>query len=163
MAGTIQREMPCCVRLSPQYLLIDLMRLLWSAIQHDWTYLFSFFSLLLWSLVVQVAGMPQFAEEEFSVRRRFNDFVWLHAALVEAHPGVIAPPLPEKILLGRFDPQFIEVGLPCCVCGGGSAGVCAPDDRLLRLPAAQRRGNQTAMNLTCPPPAPPTPPPWPRP
>ncbi|KAJ1622229.1 Phox homologous domain-containing protein [Pavlovales sp. CCMP2436] len=41
-------------------------------------------------------------------RRRFNGFLKLRAELLEAWPGVIIPPLPEKQTVGRFDPEFVE-------------------------------------------------------
>ncbi|KDO18901.1 hypothetical protein SPRG_15824 [Saprolegnia parasitica CBS 223.65] len=50
----------------------------------------------------------QFQKGQFSVVRRFSDFVWLHASLCSLFPGVIVPPLPEKLLVGRFSPEFIE-------------------------------------------------------
>ena len=34
-----------------------------------------------------------------SVRRRYNDFLWLRDLLVRAHPGLFVPPLPPKNLL----------------------------------------------------------------
>ncbi|KAL1936508.1 hypothetical protein VTP01DRAFT_642 [Rhizomucor pusillus] len=47
------------------------------------------------------------------VRRRFQDFVWLHRALLLEYPACVVPPLPEKNRIGyvnggRFDEQFIE-------------------------------------------------------
>ncbi|KAI8390905.1 uncharacterized protein BYT42DRAFT_554859 [Radiomyces spectabilis] len=47
------------------------------------------------------------------VRRRFQDFVWLHNALILEFPACIVPPLPEKHRLeyikgDRFSAQFIE-------------------------------------------------------
>lgn len=49
-----------------------------------------------------------FAYGEFSVLRRFSDFVWLHDQLCFFHPGCIVPPLPEKQTIGRFTPEFID-------------------------------------------------------
>lgn len=51
---------------------------------------------------------PELPFSEFSVLRRFNDFVWLHDQLNFSHPGAIVPPLPEKQAVGRFTPEFIE-------------------------------------------------------
>jgi sorting nexin-1/2 len=51
---------------------------------------------------------PDLPFSEFSVLRRFNDFVWLHDQLNFSHPGAIVPPLPEKQAVGRFTPEFVE-------------------------------------------------------
>jgi sorting nexin-1/2 len=51
---------------------------------------------------------PQFSKSSFSVVRRYSDFVWLHAHLNAMYPGVVVPPLPEKLLVGRFSPEFVE-------------------------------------------------------
>ena len=45
---------------------------------------------------------------QFSVIRRYSDFVWLHAQLVKANPGAIVPPLPGKMVVGRFSEDFVE-------------------------------------------------------
>lgn len=47
------------------------------------------------------------------VRRRYQDFVWLHTALTLEYPACIVPPLPEKHRLeyikgDRFSPEFIK-------------------------------------------------------
>lgn len=41
-------------------------------------------------------SLPQYAYGQFSVTRRFRDFDWVHASLVQKFPGAIVPPLPEK-------------------------------------------------------------------
>eukprot|EP00644_Phytophthora_capsici_P011304 jgi/Phyca11/506259/fgenesh2_kg.PHYCAscaffold_18_\ len=51
---------------------------------------------------------PQFSKSSFSVIRRYSDFVWIHGHLSAMYPGVVVPPLPEKLLVGRFSPEFIE-------------------------------------------------------
>jgi len=51
---------------------------------------------------------PWFSRLELSVLRRYSDFRWLHAALVSNCPGVIVPPIPEKVKIGRFAPDLIE-------------------------------------------------------
>lgn len=51
---------------------------------------------------------PQFAKSTFAVVRRYSDFVWIHSHLNALYPGVVVPPLPEKLLVGRFSPEFIE-------------------------------------------------------
>lgn len=70
-----------------------------------------------------VTNRAQFSKSAFSVIRRYSDFVWLHANLYAMYPGVVVPPLPEKLLVGRFSPEFIESRrralqlflLRCCV------------------------------------------------
>ncbi|KAK9723287.1 Vacuolar protein sorting-associated protein vps5 [Basidiobolus ranarum] len=49
-----------------------------------------------------------FKRSELSVTRRYRDFLWLYNQLVNNHPGVIVPPVPEKHALGRFQDEFIE-------------------------------------------------------
>jgi sorting nexin-1/2 len=46
--------------------------------------------------------------DKFSVIRRFNDFCWLRDQLEAQYPGVIVPPLPEKLVVGRFSDEFVE-------------------------------------------------------
>lgn len=41
-------------------------------------------------------------------RHRFSDFVTLRQSLLEDQPGVVVPPLPEKKVMNRFAPEFIE-------------------------------------------------------
>jgi len=45
---------------------------------------------------------------QLQVDRRFNDFHWFHYKLSQQYKGVIIPPLPEKALINRFNPDFIE-------------------------------------------------------
>lgn len=51
---------------------------------------------------------PHYRNGEFSVLRRFSDFLWLYDALTSNNPGVIVPPVPDKHAFGRFQEQFIE-------------------------------------------------------
>ena len=53
-------------------------------------------------------ALDMFDEPEFSVRRRFKDFVWLYDVLKAENAGYIIPPLPDKSLYGRFSSTFIE-------------------------------------------------------
>lgn len=46
-------------------------------------------------------SLPQFKESEFSVQRRFNEFLWLYQQLLANNPGVIVPPPPEKHAMGK--------------------------------------------------------------
>lgn len=41
-----------------------------------------------------------FKNEDFTVNRRYRDFVWLYAALNNNNPGIVVPPPPEKQQLG---------------------------------------------------------------
>ena len=45
---------------------------------------------------------------EFTVSRRYRDFLWLYTQLHNNSPGVIIPPPPEKQSLGRFEADFVE-------------------------------------------------------
>lgn len=51
---------------------------------------------------------PHYRRGEFSVLRRFSDFLWLYESLTSNNPGVIVPPVPDKHAFGRFQDQFIE-------------------------------------------------------
>ena len=51
---------------------------------------------------------PEFNKSSFSVLRRYSDFLWLFDALSASNPGVIIPPVPEKMPFGRFAESFIE-------------------------------------------------------
>lgn len=61
--------------------------------------------------------LESFNSPQNSVKRRYNDFVWLKRRLQEEYPACILPPLPEKQRLGiknayldyldRFNPEFI--------------------------------------------------------
>ncbi|KAI9031395.1 hypothetical protein DFJ74DRAFT_702404 [Hyaloraphidium curvatum] len=57
--------------------------------------------------------LDHYNRAEFSVRRRFTDFVWLNTQLQEEFPACIVPPLPAKqrmesyITGSRFEPEFI--------------------------------------------------------
>ncbi|XP_064625528.1 sorting nexin-30-like isoform X2 [Lineus longissimus] len=53
----------------------------------------------------------EYNSSEYSVRRRYNDFLWLRQKLEVTNPSHLVPPLPEKHpirKLDRFDPQFIR-------------------------------------------------------
>lgn len=45
---------------------------------------------------------------EFTVSRRYKDFLWLYTTLHSNNPGVVVPPPPEKQAVGRFDSNFVE-------------------------------------------------------
>jgi len=45
---------------------------------------------------------------EFTVSRRYRDFLWLYESLHQNNPGIIVPPPPEKQSVGRFNADFVE-------------------------------------------------------
>lgn len=46
----------------------------------------------------------EFEDNEYIVRRRYNDFLWLRLKLIDCHPFCIVPPLPGKhSILGQLD------------------------------------------------------------
>ncbi|KIM95105.1 hypothetical protein OIDMADRAFT_45523 [Oidiodendron maius Zn] len=49
-----------------------------------------------------------YREPEFSVTRRYRDFLWLYNSLHSNNPGIVVPPPPEKQAVGRFDTNFVE-------------------------------------------------------
>ncbi|KAF9909782.1 Vacuolar protein sorting-associated protein 5 [Linnemannia zychae] len=49
-----------------------------------------------------------FKSSEFTVQRRYRDFLWLYNQLTTHNPGVIVPPVSEKHALGRFQDEFVE-------------------------------------------------------
>ncbi|KAF9582723.1 Vacuolar protein sorting-associated protein 5 [Lunasporangiospora selenospora] len=49
-----------------------------------------------------------FKSNEFTVQRRYRDFLWLYNQLTTHNPGVIVPPVSEKHALGRFQDEFVE-------------------------------------------------------
>lgn len=53
------------------------------------------------SYEIQTEKFPQ------RVRRRYNQFNWLHERLEEKYPNICIPPLPDKALKGNFEEEFI--------------------------------------------------------
>ncbi|KAL9014571.1 MAG: hypothetical protein Q9173_000776 [Seirophora scorigena] len=49
-----------------------------------------------------------YRQPEFTVSRRYRDFLWLYTSLHSSNPGVVVPPPPEKQAVGRFDSNFVE-------------------------------------------------------
>ncbi|KAF9208044.1 Vacuolar protein sorting-associated protein 5 [Podila verticillata] len=49
-----------------------------------------------------------FKTNDFTVQRRYRDFLWLYNQLTAHNPGVIVPPVSEKHALGRFQDEFVE-------------------------------------------------------
>eukprot|EP01102_Stenamoeba_stenopodia_P013041 TRINITY_DN416_c0_g2_i10.p2 TRINITY_DN416_c0_g2~~TRINITY_DN416_c0_g2_i10.p2 ORF type:complete len:443 (-),score=149.33 TRINITY_DN416_c0_g2_i10:2283-3611(-) len=55
--------------------------------------------------------LSEYKKNDFSVERRFSDFIWLHDTLQQEHRGVVIPPAPEKetlLIQDRFSTDFIE-------------------------------------------------------
>ncbi|KAG0044020.1 intercellular trafficking and secretion [Gryganskiella cystojenkinii] len=57
--------------------------------------------------------MKDYAGPSASVRRRFQDFTWLHNVLSRDYPACVLPPLPDKHRMryvrgDRFSPEFVE-------------------------------------------------------
>lgn len=51
---------------------------------------------------------PHYRKPQFSVLRRYSDFLWLFETLSLNKPGVFIPPVPEKQGFGRFQGAFVE-------------------------------------------------------
>ncbi|RUS18363.1 Vps5 C terminal like-domain-containing protein [Endogone sp. FLAS-F59071] len=51
---------------------------------------------------------PAYKSRDFTVTRRYRDFLWLYTQLTTGNPGVVVPPVPEKHALGRFQDEFVE-------------------------------------------------------
>ncbi|KAG0222555.1 Vacuolar protein sorting-associated protein 5 [Actinomortierella wolfii] len=49
-----------------------------------------------------------YKSNDFTVQRRYRDFLWLYNQLTAHNPGVIVPPVSEKHALGRFQDEFVE-------------------------------------------------------
>lgn len=49
-----------------------------------------------------------YRQPEFTVTRRYRDFLWLYNQLISNNPGAVVPPPPEKQAVGRFDNNFVE-------------------------------------------------------
>ncbi|RIA86784.1 Vps5 C terminal like-domain-containing protein [Glomus cerebriforme] len=49
-----------------------------------------------------------FRSQDFTVLRRYRDFLWLYNQLTLGNPGVIVPPVPGKHAIGRFQDEFVE-------------------------------------------------------
>ena len=53
----------------------------------------------------------EYSVQQSTIRRRYQDFVWLKTKFEENHPGAVIPPLPEKQavkgVLDRFSVEFV--------------------------------------------------------
>ena len=58
-----------------------------------------------------------FSKSEFSVKRRFSDFLGLHSKLASKylHVGYIVPPAPEKSIVGKYEFKKKKKNLCYCI------------------------------------------------
>lgn len=56
--------------------------------------------------IYSIHGRDKFAE--FSIHRRYSDFVLLKHSMMTRWPGVYVPPLPEKKFIGNNDLEFVD-------------------------------------------------------
>jgi len=61
-----------------------------------------------WSQPACQTSYVQFKAREFSVQRRYRDFVWLYRKLQHAYRDVAFPVLPPGKFAGRFKAQFLQ-------------------------------------------------------
>ena len=59
--------------------------------------------------VITKTTRESFNQEEFHVRRRYNDFHWLGNVLTQQYPSHIIPPLPQKKVFNKYDPSFLRL------------------------------------------------------
>ena len=59
--------------------------------------------------VVTKTTREAFQQQEFHVRRRYQDFHWLAKILTQQYPNHIIPPLPQKKAFNRYDPNFLRL------------------------------------------------------
>lgn len=58
--------------------------------------------------ILTKTNLERFKKKDTVVIRRFKDFYFLHQYLVARYPGVIVPAIPQKVVIGRFQDEFIE-------------------------------------------------------
>ncbi|RPB27733.1 hypothetical protein L211DRAFT_865842 [Terfezia boudieri ATCC MYA-4762] len=63
--------------------------------------------------IIEIIVGEAYKQPEFTVTRRYRDFLWLYNQLITNNPGVVVPPPPEKQAIGMFDNNFVveESGL----------------------------------------------------
>jgi len=61
-----------------------------------------------YTVKTKTLNSPTWGDRDMTAIRRYSDFVWLHDGLKAEFKAVIIPPLPEKGLINRFSPEFIE-------------------------------------------------------
>jgi sorting nexin-7/30 len=59
--------------------------------------------------VVTKTTRESFLQHEFHVRRRYQDFLWLSNILIQQYPSNIVPPLPQKKMFNKYDPNFLRL------------------------------------------------------
>ena len=59
--------------------------------------------------VVTKTTRKSFLQHEFHVRRRYQDFLWLSNILIQQFPSNIIPPLPQKKMFNKYDPNFLRL------------------------------------------------------
>lgn len=59
--------------------------------------------------VVTKTTRESWTTHEFHVRRRYQDFLWLANTLTLQYPTHIIPPLPQKKMFNRYDPDFLRL------------------------------------------------------
>ena len=52
--------------------------------------------------VKTITDSVEYRNKEVTVNRRFRDFLWLYNNLVNKYPGLIIPPVPEKLSIGNL-------------------------------------------------------------
>lgn len=65
-------------------------------------------------------SMAVFKNKDFSVKRRFSDFLGLHSKLASKylHVGYIVPPAPEKSIVGKSSHLDVLQSVLFCFCVG---------------------------------------------
>ena len=59
--------------------------------------------------VVTKTTRESFLQHEFHVRRRYQDFLWLSNILIQQYTSNIIPPLPQKKIFNKYDPNFLRL------------------------------------------------------
>ena len=59
--------------------------------------------------VITKTTRESFQQHEFHVRRRYQDFLWLSNVLIQQYPSHFIPPIPQKKVFNRYDPDFLRL------------------------------------------------------
>jgi sorting nexin-1/2 len=57
---------------------------------------------LLMHFIINQTTSTAFRSQDFTVLRRYRDFLWLYNQLTLGNPGVIVPPVPGKHAIGIY-------------------------------------------------------------